>query len=91
MRTLVGAIVGVLAAAGVWIAVAGCRGVADPDRRTRHPVDVDGLLVARRRLRRRRVRRSVRRSPVGPRRACWPARAAWVAPMLIGVRAGRDG
>lgn len=87
MRTLAGAVVGVLAASGIWIAVAGIRGVAIPDRPPRS-ISMDGLwwraaLVV--------VAFGVALGVTG-----WPAAGvlagacAWVAPMLVGVRANRD-
>ncbi|MGE0795437.1 MAG: type II secretion system F family protein [Acidimicrobiia bacterium] len=87
MRTLAGAVVAVLAASGIWIVVAGIRGVAIPDRPPRS-ISVDGLwwraaLVI--------VAFGVAFGVTG-----WPAAGvlagacAWVAPMLVGVRANRD-
>ena len=87
MRPLAGAFVGVLAASGIWIVIAGIRGVAVPDR-PRRTIDTDGLwwragLVV--------VAAFVVFAVTG-----WPAAGvlagacAWLAPMLVGVRAGRD-
>ena len=89
MRPLAGAIVGLLAGAGVWIAIAGRRrGGADRDR-PRRP-ETSTACGGGRRSWRSCLRGRVRWSRVGRRRACWQARAAWVAPMLVGVRRRRD-
>lgn len=87
MTTLAGALVGLLAASGIWLAIAGWRGVPESDR-PRRTVSVEGLwwraalvFVA-----------AVAAFVV----TGWPAAAvlagtcAWIAPMLMGVRAGRD-
>lgn len=87
MTTLAGAIVGVLAATGVWLVIAGSRGVAEHDV-PRRSINADGLwwrasLVA--------VAFVVAFAVTG-----WPAAgvlagaSAWVAPMLAGVRSTRD-
>lgn len=87
MRTLAGAIVGLLAASGVWIAVAGIRGVAIPDRPPR-TINVDGLWW--------RAALVLAAFTVAFAVTNWPAAGvlagacALVAPMLIGVRAHRD-
>ena len=87
MRTLAGAIVGLLAAAGVWIAAAGLQGVPIPDRPPR-TIRVDGLWW--------------RAALVLAAFAAAYAATGWVAagvlagacaalaPMLAGVRADRD-
>ncbi|MEK7424340.1 MAG: pilus assembly protein TadB [Actinomycetota bacterium] len=87
MRTLAGAIVGLLAGVGVWLAIAGWRGVPDRDV-ARRPISTDGLwwraaLVG--------VAFVMTFAVTG-----WPAAgvlagtSAWVAPMLVGVRSTRD-
>ena len=89
MRILAGAVVGVLAATGVWIAIAGIRGVPDrPQRRWRVEVRVEqvwwrvGLVVA--------------AVVVGWAVTGWPAAgvlaggAATVGPTLVGVRRRRE-
>lgn len=87
MRTLVGAIVGTLAACGVWIAVAGFRGVTIPDRPAR-AISVDGLWW--------RLALVIAGFTAAFAVTGWPAAGvlagacAWVAPMLVGVRAHRD-
>ena len=87
MRTLVGAIVGALAASGVWIAVAGFRGVAIPDRPAR-AISVHGLWW--------RLALVIAGFTAAYAVTGWPAAGvlagacAWVAPMLVGVRAHRD-
>jgi Flp pilus assembly protein TadB len=87
MRTLAGAVVGVLAASGIWIAIAGLAGVPVPDRQ-RRTVNVDGLWW--------RATLVVAAGLASLAVTGWPAAAvlagacAWVAPMLVGVRAGRD-
>ncbi|MAT03626.1 MAG: pilus assembly protein TadB [Acidimicrobiaceae bacterium] len=87
MRTLAGAIVGVLAASGCWIAIAGYRGVAIPDRPAR-AISVDGLWW--------RLALVIAGFTAVYAVTRWPAAGvlagacAWVAPMLIGVRAQRD-
>lgn len=87
MRTLAGAVVGILAASGAWIAVAGIRGVAIPER-PRRTIDTDGLwwraaLVA--------AAFVVVFAITGWSAAGVLAGAcAWVAPMLVGARARRD-
>jgi tight adherence protein B len=87
MRTLVGAIVGVLAAVGVWVVVAGIRGVAISDR-PRRTFDLDGVWW--------RAALALGAFAIAFAVTGWPAAGvlagacAWVAPMLVGVRAGRD-
>ena len=87
MRTLVGAIVGVLAAAGAWIAVAGIRGVAISDH-PRRTLALDGIWW--------RGGLALGAFAIAFAVTGWPAAGvlagacAWVAPMLVGVRAGRD-
>ena len=87
MRTVAGAVVGVLAAAGVWIVIAGFRGVAIPDR-PRRTVRLDAVWW--------RVALVLGGFAVAFAITGWPAAGvlagvcAWVAPLLIGVRAGRD-
>jgi tight adherence protein B len=87
MRTLAGAIVGVLAASGVWLAIAGIRGVAIPDQ-PRRTVDLDGMWW--------RAALVVAAFGVALVVTRWPAAGvlaaacAGVAPMLVGVRATRD-
>ena len=87
MRPLAGALVGVLAASGVWIAVAGIHGVVKPER-PRRTLDMEGLwwraaLVL--------LAFVVLFAITG-----WPAAGvlagvcAWIAPMLVGARAGRE-
>jgi len=87
MRGLVGAVVGVLAASGVWLAIVGWRGVAvRPD--ARHKLNVDGLWW--------RLTLVVGAFVVGYAVTGWLAAgllagaAAWVTPMLIGVHAARE-
>lgn len=87
MRTLAGAIVGVLAAAGVWIAIAGLRGVAIVDR-PRRSISTEGLSW--------RSALVVGAFLAGLLLTGWPAAGvlagacAWVVPMLVGVRADRE-
>lgn len=87
MRTFAGAVVGLLAAAGVWIAIAGIRGVAIHERR-RRVVDVDGIWW--------RAALVLAGFVIAFVITGWLAAGvlagacAWVAPLLIGVRAGRD-
>jgi tight adherence protein B len=87
MRTLAGAVVGVLAATGIWIAVAGIYGVTVPDR-PRRTLDVNGLWW--------RVALVVGALVIVFAVTGWPAAGllagacAAVAPLLVGVRAGRD-
>lgn len=87
MRPLAGALVGVLAATGAWIAIAGVHGVRVPERQ-RRTIDVDGMwwragLVL--------LACLVLYALTG-----WPAAGllagacAWIAPMLVGARAGRE-
>lgn len=86
MRGLVGAVVGLLAAAGVWLAVAGWRGVAPRPAYRRNVVE--GLWL--------RVALVVAGFVVGYALTGWPAAgvlaaaAAWVTPMLVGVHATRE-
>ena len=87
MTTLAGAIVGLLASAGVWLAIAGWRGVAINET-PRRPISTEGLWW--------------RTSLMGGAFVIafaitgWPAAgvlagaSAWVAPMLAGVRSTRD-
>lgn len=87
MRTLAGAIVGLLAGVGVWLAIVGWRGVAERDT-PRRAISIDGLWW--------------RAALVGAAFVMtfavtgWPAAgalagaAAWVAPMLAGVRSTRE-
>ena len=85
MRTLVGAIVGVLAAAGVWLAVAGATGVATRRPSTRPTVAWDQLWW--------RAGLVLGAAVAGWAATGWPAAgvlagaAAGVAPMLVGTRA----
>ena len=87
MRTLAGALVGMLAAVGVWIAIAGVVGVAIPDK-PRRTLNTDGLWW--------RAALVLAAFAVGFAITGWPAAGvlagtcAWVAPMLIGVSTGRD-
>lgn len=87
MTTLAGAIVGLLAGAGLWLAIAGWRGVAVPDH-PRRSIDVEGLWW--------RAGLVVAAFVAGVIITGWPAAgalaaaSAWVAPMLVGVRSSRD-
>lgn len=87
MRAFAGAVVGMLAAAGIWLAIVGWRGVATSDK-PRRTVDTDGLWW--------RAALVAAALAVGWALTGWPAAgvlagaAAWVTPMLIGVRGRRD-
>ena len=87
MTTLAGAIVGLLAGAGLWLAIAGWRGVAVPER-PRRSINVEGLWW--------RAGLVVAAFLAGVIITGWPAAgalaaaSAWVAPMLVGVRASRE-
>ena len=87
MRTLAGAIVGLLAGVGVWLAIAGWRGVPDRDV-ARRPISTDGLwwraaLVG--------VAFVMTFAVTGwPAAGVLAAASAWVAPLLVGVRSTRD-
>jgi hypothetical protein len=87
MRPLAGAIVGGLAASGIWIAVAGIHGVARPERR-RRALDIDGLWW--------RAGLVVLAFLAVLAVTGWAAAGviaggcAWVVPMLVGVRERRD-
>lgn len=87
MTTLAGAIVGLLAGTGVWLAIAGWRGVAVPDR-SRRSIDVEGLwwraaLVL--------VAFLAAVVVTGwPAAGALAAASAGVAPMLAGVRSSRE-
>lgn len=87
MRTLAGAIVGVLAASGVWIAIVGFRGVAIPEPPAR-TISIDGLWW--------RLALIIAGFAAGYAATGWPAAGvllgacAGVVPTLVGVRAERD-
>lgn len=87
MRPLAGAVVGVLAAAGVWLAVAGLHGVAVSDR-PRRTISTDGVWW--------RAALVVGAFVVAVLVTGWPAAGvlaaacAFVAPMLVGVRGQRE-
>ena len=87
MTTLAGAIVGLLAGTGVWLAIAGWRGVALPDR-SRRSIDVEGLWW--------RAALVVVAFLAAVVVTGWPAAgalaaaSAGVAPMLAGVRSSRE-
>ena len=87
MRTLAGAIVGLIAGAGVWLAIAGWRGVA-VDERPRRSINTDGMCW--------RAALVVGAFALVFAVTGWPAAgvlagaSAWVAPMLAGVQSTRD-
>jgi tight adherence protein B len=88
MSTLAGAIIGVVAAAGVWLAVAGLTGVAVRQRAVRPPVAWEQLWW--------RLALVVAAAALGWAVTGWPAAgvlagaAAGVAPMLAGTRRRRQ-
>jgi len=87
MRTVAGAIVGLLAAGGIWLAVAGWRGIAVTERPTRS-TDIEGLWW--------RTALIAGAFALGWGVTGWPAvgviagASAAVAPFLVGVRARRE-